>query len=368
MNLENKPRLLFDTLIFYLQDKGGGSRIWSELLSNFSIDLNIDLLSYSYKNKNLYFNQEVNLSSRIKYQSKLSLKLARYLPFNPTKQENNVVFHSSYFRTINNEKVPKNRCFTTIHDLTTDYYDNFFRKRITKYQRDRSLKNSGSVVCISNSTKNNLLKIYPSLDSNKDIRVIPHGISDCFHNSNKKLNNINNLEKCDYLLYVGSRYEYKNFEYFIQITNELDNYVNKALIIGGGPLSEKEKKLISNVDKVKFEHKLQVKDNELVDIYKNALCLIYPSSAEGFGLPVLEAAACGCPVICQKLDAIFENASDFPIYVDLDNIQKTSLRIKDICNLQNKQYYIDYGKEISKGFTWEKASSLLEEFYLDKII
>ena len=104
----------------------------------------------------------------------------------------------------------------------------------------------------------------------------------------------------------------------------------------------------------------RVSDNELVSLYKNALCLCFPSIAEGFGIPPIEAMALNCPVIVSNRDSLPEVCGNAALYCDPDNIKSLVIQLEKIIN--NKALAIELcekGQKNIKRFSWEKTSKII---------
>jgi glycosyltransferase involved in cell wall biosynthesis len=103
---------------------------------------------------------------------------------------------------------------------------------------------------------------------------------------------------------------------------------------------------------------------ELPWYYSSAIALVFPSLYEGFGHPVLEAMACGCPVITSKLSSLPEIAGEAGIMVDAFDDNAIASAIGDfICNKNLRKGMINKGLERAKMFSWEKTSKATLEVY-----
>lgn len=167
-----------------------------------------------------------------------------------------------------------------------------------------------------------------------------------------------------YLLTVGNFYPHKNLKRLIfawtKITAE-KQWSNYRLIMVGPKdyfyrRLKKELKPKKILGKVQFI--LHPSDQRLAVIYRNAAGLIFPSLAEGFGLPGLEAMALGCPVVCSDLPVFHEIYGDIPFYfkpTDVDDMAETIINSLEEPIGQKKERLVK-GKLLAKTYSWEKCA------------
>ena len=228
-------KLILDNLIFSLQKSGGISVVWYELLSRL-MKTQIETHYLNYRNENL-FSKELNFNKNniIKTENSFFLALKRYL--NPCIKFNKpFIFHSSYYRTCDN---PNAINVTTVHDFTYEYYESGFRRMLHSWQKNKAIRHSDYIICISENTKKDLLKFLPDIDKNK-IRVIYNGVSDNYFCISRKLELNIPYGLNDYVLFVGARTRYKNFELVVRAIAK----TKLKLVIVGTPLNIKEKQFV----------------------------------------------------------------------------------------------------------------------------
>jgi mannosyltransferase len=188
----------------------------------------------------------------------------------------------------------------------------------------------------------------------KPIRVIYNGFDDkTFYPS------IDNVTKRQ-VLFVGARSKRKNFHKVIELMKLLPE-IN--LVIVGSRLSSNDKKLIKSI-KNKVIVKENIKSSELRTIYSESICLLYMSEYEGFGLPVIEAMASGCPVLAMNKSSIPEISSDAGILFDSFDLDLISTEVFKL--LDDKLYresIITKSLINSKRFSWSKSISEHLQFY-----
>jgi len=233
-----------------------------------------------------------------------------------------------------------------------------FAKEKDYRPKKRILNLADHIICVSENTKKDLIKFY-DIDEKK-ITVIYHGNS--FSNIKSSFN-IESTTKLNfkYFLYIGSRKRYKNFFSLIDAFSENRQIYNeyKIVCVGGGKLLNSETKRLKekNIDLNKIIIFPNNDDNLLYNLYKNASALIYPSSYEGFGMPVVEAMGLGCPVICSNSSSLPEVYGNAALSFSPNSKNELSKAIEKIVFDQDfRKKIIEFGFIQSKKFSWEKCA------------
>ena len=302
--------VVFDNIIYTLQRNGGVSVVWNELLRRARADKDVQCTELDYVE---------NLTPR---------PLERYrIP--AYRAEVPAVFHSSYFRILPQAGV---RNVTTVHDLTYHFYRRGLAKAVHLWEEERALRHSEAVICVSENTKRDLLRFYPRFQEER-MHVIYNGVSDDFYP-------LPSVEKKGFLLFVGnSTAAYKRYD----VAQQVAQRTGLELVTAANVTRE-----------------------ELNTLYNEALCLLYPSDYEGFGLPVLEAQKAGCPVIAQKNSSIPEIIGAEGLMVQHDTLQRMAAEMADIVRqLQSRptDKIITAGIENAKRFSWDKTYLQVKEIY-----
>lgn len=265
------------------------------------------------------------------------------------------VFHSSDW------SLPPTSAFkvTTVHDLSPIKFPSLTPSKIVSvHERRLNLVKTDSdrIIVPSKATKEDLLEL--GFSENK-IRVIPEAPDHIFYV--RKPNEINEVKKKydlagEYLLAIGTSPR-KNTKKIIQAFKKLKNNKGIKLVIAGRGSFDFE--LPQGV--LRPGH---IEQADLPALYSGAFALVYPSLYEGFGLPVLEAYATGCPVVTSNLSSMKEIAADAAALVDPNSIDDISYGISKV--LSKREYYIKKGLSEVKKYSWEKVARETLKVYNEK--
>ncbi|XDD45036.1 glycosyltransferase family 4 protein [Leptospira sp. WS39.C2] len=266
------------------------------------------------------------------------------------------IFHPTYFQSYYGEAIRKSKTkmvltvYDCVHELFPDYYGttNFILKN-----RKSLCELADHIICISNTTKKDLLRLYPAIPEGKvSVIYLAGDLSD-----EKEIEDPLPFEK--YLLFVGNRSEYKNFSTLLKSFSLLKTEKEIHLICaGGGNFSFTEKKTIDALGLTNFVHQHSFgSDAQLASYYRNAQMFIYPSLYEGFGIPLLEAMSVGCPVLCSQIEVFQEVALDAAYYFDPKDPIDLKNKISELLNgKEHREKLIQSGYTRVKQFSWNQCA------------
>lgn len=257
-------------------------------------------------------------------------------------------------------RVPK---VTTIHDLIVYKYPDFLNQRIIETQKLKLTwvkKETSVVITDSLSTKRDIIEFLNISESK--IQVIYLGIDKNY--SPQPLYIINQIKKKykiyhNYLLCVGTNEPRKNFVRVIQAFKKLNKKDLQLIIVGNFGWGNR----IEESKNIKILRGLSIMD--LASLYSGAVCFVYPSLYEGFGLPVLEAMACGCPVITSARGSLAEITQNKAILVDPESDIAIAEGIESIIDLSfnEREKITAQGVNHSKKFLWQKTAAQTLKIY-----
>jgi predicted O-linked N-acetylglucosamine transferase (SPINDLY family)/glycosyltransferase involved in cell wall biosynthesis len=224
------------------------------------------------------------------------------------------------------------------------------------------IRHASAYITISENTARDLVKVFPHISSNS-IAVAHCGMDANFSPADREeisgFQSKYSITK-PYFLLVGERvgwHGYKNGILFFKAFSQLANKFDFDIVCAGGkPVLEPELKLYISGNTV---HTLQLSDSELRAAYSGASVLVYPSKYEGFGLPVIEAMACGCPVITCPNGSIPEVAGKAAVYVNGDDVIGLVNALREIQKPGVRSSLIAAGLEQAKKFSWSKMAAIV---------
>ncbi|MBU2568275.1 MAG: glycosyltransferase family 4 protein, partial [Elusimicrobia bacterium] len=260
---------------------------------------------------------------------------------------------------------------SVVYDITTMKYDGYKEHReIFDLRLKNTIKRSKYLISISEYTKNDLCKYY---DVQPDrIVVIPLAADEIFNMIEDKERIIAVLRKYKiderYILYVGNLGPHKNLHRLVNVFEKLKRVhgIPHKLVLCGKKYWGQE--IIETIHRLNLQEEILVldyiPDEDLPYIYSGAEMFVFISLYEGFGLPVVEAMACGVPVIASNTTSIPEVVGDAGILVNPLNEEEILTAILKVLNdRQLKKELGLKGINRAKTFSWEKtARETLEVF------
>jgi len=259
------------------------------------------------------------------------------------------------------------RRIVTIHDVFhLAFYDslNFKQKIYAKFVINQVVKKSDVILTVSEFSKEEIIKY---TNAKKDIKVVYNGIDFNkfrFIDDKVKLERVKSKYNLPnkFLLFVGNVKPHKNLKNLILAIKDL----NENLVIVGKKegFITNDNEIFSLIKKYNLEQKIfftgYVEDVDIPLIYNLAEILVFPSLYEGFGIPPLEAQACGTPVIVSKIASLPEVCLDSALYCNPYDIQDIREKIELLTNDENLQKeLIKKGFKNIDRFSWEKSAKII---------
>ena len=246
----------------------------------------------------------------------------------------------------------------TIHDVAEYSIQRFspFRQKLRIWATESSAKLSKEIITVSKYSQSEIVKKLNR--ESKNVHITYPGLT-----LNPEFDDKIEFSK-PYFLHVGGSRPNKNVRALISAFRGIKKKDIELYIVGntqGIMVDQREKK---KLEKEGIYLKGLVSNEELVTYYKNAIALVYPSLYEGFGLPILEAMACGIPVITSNCTSMPEVGGEAVHYVDPYSIESIRVGMEKILTDEDyRQDLIRKGLKRYKKFSWEEAARKTIEVY-----
>ena len=263
---------------------------------------------------------------------------------------------------------PKIKTVVTIHDLGYEFlpdYHQFPHKLYLNKSTEYAVDQATRLIAVSKATKQDLIKKLNCPE--EKIEVIYEGYDkEKFKNQDSKIKIDKVLNKYNlynpFILFVGTLQPRKNIVRLIEAFSLIATSIKKPVdLVIAGNKGWMYEEILAAPKKYKIENQVKFLgytiEEDLSDLYSSTLCFCLPSLFEGFGLPVLEAMACGSPVLISRTSSLPEVAGDAGIYVDPLNIQEIAQNLKAIISSKNLRLLKrKQSLEQAKKFSWEKCA------------
>lgn len=347
--------ILYDNQMFTFQRFGGVTRYFADLMYNlpageFTFDIPMRYCenhylteTYGQKYDKISFPGNYRIRRRIyqltnKHISWKAIKFNDYDIFHPT------YFNPYFLKSIKRRQKP---FVLTIHDMTFERYpqDVLIYDRTIPHKK-RLIAEADHIIAVSENTKRDIVELLGTDPSR--ISVVHHGYRDIVRATPQIFDR--------YVLYVGERKGYKNFFPWLSAIRPIFNLdPNLKVVCTGSMFTTSELKLFKKWNIADRLVHISANDAQMASLYKYALCFVFPSHYEGFGIPILEAFANGCPVCLSNASCFPEVAGDAALFFNPGDAQSMQDTLKELLvsntlrdELRRK------GLQRSKEFTLEK--------------
>lgn len=357
-------KVLFDHQIFSLQEYGGISRYFTNLIKLFQQQEQVKtILGFIFSRNHYLLAPDQGIRGQLfkwltRNKADIYHKNAKYCRY-LIKRNDFDVFHATYFDPYCLKHLRK-PLVITIHDMIYERFPHYFPSDDpTAKQKFLLAQAADRIIAISETTKKDIIH-FLNIDERRII-VIPHGID-----ATTPTYQVVEALPERYILFVGSRGGYKNFqalaEAFSKIV-ETDSTLHLA-VAGGGEFTPEEIELLTRYRILHKIFHLSATDGQLNTLYKNAICFIFPSLYEGFGIPILEAFKNGCPVLLSNRSCFPEIAGDAALYFDANSLPSlvSSVQLMVSDSILREQL-IAKGKLKLEDYTLEKCANATINLY-----
>jgi glycosyltransferase involved in cell wall biosynthesis len=272
------------------------------------------------------------------------------------------LFHPTYYYTEFLDYSGNIPYVLTVHDMTHERLSDSFAAiediEQTIAVKTEAIRHADHLIAISEHTKKDIMEL---------LNIPEEKIDVVYHSTNMQVPKGQPRMKLPerYLLYVGDRAPYKNFDRYIEACSRL-HQEDKDLyfICTGKKFRAHELEQFNRLGIADRVMHIYASDRELAELYHRAQLFVYPSRYEGFGIPILEAYACQCPVVLSRASCFPEIAGEAGEYFDpLSTDELTEAIRRVLYQPERRTELIALGGERLKRYSWEKAARETEAVY-----
>ncbi|MEZ0609312.1 glycosyltransferase family 4 protein [Fibrella sp. WM1] len=355
--------IFFDHQTFSLQEFGGISRYFSELINGINQRTQHSAYLSAHYTNNAYahdlqlarrwFFPNTALPKKIPLLYRLNKALSTYDLLTQSYDLIHATYYDPYFLQFARQRPTVVTFLDMIHERFSDQFAELSADRVITSRKREVAKRASHIVAISESTKADIVDLFGT-DPAK-ISVIYLGSS--FEVSTTPLSLKTTNTTAPYLLFVGHRGYYKNFDPFLDaVAPLLKQNGLRVVCAGGGNFSKTELAHIHALGLAGLVTQQPINDQLLRQLYSDAVAFVFPSLYEGFGIPVLEAFSCDCPCLISDQSSLPEVGGDAVLYFnpnDADSIRAGVNQLLSDSTLRLK--LIEKGRQRVAGFSWQRT-------------
>lgn len=369
-------KIVIDGVIFEIQNYGGISRVYHEIcphICQLDESIRFDILTTGKLKQTLPQHPHIRHHSlnywemlfkpgRFFRQARWRGRCRAFLRWLQRNQVN--IWHSTYYTLPIGWHGP---VVITVYDLIYNRFPHMFKKPQDEWIRSHmrlAIMAADVVICISATTRENLMQLY-AVDTTK-LRVIPLGVAPVFRQIQAA--NLPDVAPRPFLLFVGQRGGYKNFTTLLQAYSRWSLRSEIDLLVVGTPWTKAEAQQLQDSG-VAAQVRLvtAVSDQTLANLYNQAAAFVYPSLYEGFGLPLLEAMACGCPLVASAIPSSMEVAADAAYFFEPESVEALLAALDRAVGNGRSAPRVQKGIAIAAAYTWQKTARQTLEVYYELI-
>ena len=361
-------KVFVDGLIFSLQRHGGISRLFCELLPRvceLAPDLEVTLMTAGVAAR-LPVHERIAILrmlpvGRILRPGRLWLRAVSpvrlWLLARAVRSDEWAIWQPTYGAIPEGWRGPK---IAMVYDLTSELYQHLLRgaalrqARAFNEEQRSAVRSAQRVICISNSAAQDAIAMYGVRE--RHCRVVPLAHSECF-----ECRTVAPAQR-PFLLYIGARYPYKNFGVVAAALPLLPH--DLRLVVVGPPMSRIEAVMLRGLGVAeRVDFRSASTDDALCTLYNQASAFVYPSFYEGFGIPLLEAMACRCPVVASRIPSSIEVAGECPYYFEPTSREGLVDAVLRALSNGRKSVNVNAGAVKAREYSWDRSAAALLAVY-----
>lgn len=265
--------------------------------------------------------------------------------------DSQTILHLSYYTHPPAKK--KLKLVVTVYDMIRELFDQYFPHDHRPTQLKRlCCERADKIIAISNCTKKDLMDLFGVSDGKIAVIYLGNPLENVAPGEGKE------TVQTPYVLYVGARRGYKNFDRLVQVFARSSLLRRDfSLICFGDRFSPAEQRRLKELGLDHRVHQVSGSDSILVSHYKHARAFVFPSLYEGFGIPLVEAMGVGCPVLCSNRGPFPEIVGDAGVYFDPEEVDHMQSVLEEaLFDDTVLEEMVKRGYQRSSMFSWDRAA------------
>ena len=349
-----------------MQRHGGISRVFTEIAGVFASgaipEVTISPIGAPVVNEHLLHDQRLAKAMGVRGTRSWQWALTRCMLRAPWRGQVDVL-HSTFYLRTRIRDYPKAKHVVTVHDMIPELFPSTrMRLRYLTNKHHYALQ-ADQIICVSEATKADLLELYRDIQT--PITVVHSGVSSEFNTEHAQSLKPAWLPE-EYILFVGKRSGYKDCATLLRAFAQLaaDHPRLELVLAGGEPFTRQEAQQCGELGIRDRVIQYTVAEADMPAVYAHAQLFVFPSRYEGFGLPALEAMACGTPTVLCRASALPEIGGEAARYFDPGDEAALAALIDEIIDSDTlRQAMRSAGLQRTASFTWERTARGVAEVY-----
>ncbi len=352
-----------DEQIFAVQEYGGISRMFTELAEQFTTDptLGVELHPIDAPVSNHYLLDDASLAAALGVRPARNHYSALWHYFAQGRRRADVeLVHSTFYLPKGLGDYPGIPKVMTVHDMIPELLARNRRRLDVLTWKNRYVSHVDHIICVSESTKRDLLAVYPDLQT--PISVVHHGVDALFRPDVPAISGFPER----YVIFVGNRRGYKDAAVLQRAFAAMHrDFPGLSLVfVGGGALTRRETRALDSLGLAAVTRQVSLSENQMASAYAHAVMCVFPSQYEGFGLPALEAMACGTPLILADSSSLPEVGGDAALYFPPGDGDALADQMSLLMTDENERHRLrSLGLQRVRGFSWHRAAQHTADVY-----
>jgi len=302
-------KVFYDDQVFTWQPRGGVSRYFMELMKAYRTDdsYGVDVTTPPLWTKNSHL-VEAGMGRRLP--GLLARRKEVHRAFNLLRRRASKpdLVHHTYYAGSYLRQHPARLRVVTVYDMIPERLPELFPRGNPHLDKRTFVERADLVLCISEATRHDLVDIFGTPSA--PVVVVPLGVDPGFRQGLPLPFGLPDR----YVLFVGDRVGYKDFDVLASAFTATEDLGVHLVAVGGGDWTDEERARLEQLGIGERSHQMTLREADLAGAYANALCFVFPSRYEGFGLPTLEAMASGCPTILPRSSSHPEVGGEAALY------------------------------------------------------